>query len=161
MVGPAWNAMAESETISKFYTGRFEHGLDDKRRIQVPSKWRPQAEGVEFAVVVWPKSKEGPCLRVLPPARFAKLQAELDSMPNTAEQKGMLKRFIGSNTEHVLLDKAGRMCLPEKMMATAGLKDKAVFVGCVDHMEIWSPEKYALVEAADAIKAEDAFKMME
>lgn len=152
--------MAENDVSSKFYTGKFDHGLDEKRRVQVPAKWRPQAENAEFAVIVWPKDKEGPCLRVLPPARFAKLQAELDAMPN-GDAKTTLKRFIGANSEHCALDKAGRICLPQQMMEAVGLKDKAMLVGCVDQFEIWSPEKYGAIETAVQVKAEDAFKLME
>ncbi len=151
--------MADNDVIAKDYTGKFEFGVDEKRRVQVPAKWRPQAEGVEFAVIVW-KDKEGPCLRVLPPSRFAKLRTDLEAMP-AGDSKTYLKRFIGANTEHCALDKAGRICLPEKMMAAIGLKDDAVLVGVVDQFEIWNPEKYAELHSALQVKAEDAFKLLE
>jgi MraZ protein len=154
--------MVESDVITKDYTGKFEFGVDEKRRVQIPAKWRPQAEGVEFAVIVWPKDKEGPCLRVLPPNRFAKLRADLDAMP-VGDAKTTLKRFIGANTEHCALDKAGRICLPDQMMEAVGLKikEEAVLVGVVDQFEIWNPKKYAELHAVVQVKAEDAFKLLE
>ena len=72
--------------------------------------------------MLWPKAKEGPCLRVLPPQQLAKLMREVDAMPNSDSNKVVLKRFIGSESVQVTLDKAGRICLPEKMGRDAGIK---------------------------------------
>ena len=73
----------------------------------------------------------------------------------------VLKRFIGSESVQVTLDKAGRICLPEKMATDAGISDEAVLVGLLDRFEIWSPERYERVKASDAVMAQEAFKLME
>jgi len=36
-----------------------------------------------------------------------------------------------------------------------------VLVGLLDRFEIWSPDRYAKVRAADAVMAQEAFRMME
>ena len=59
------------------------------------------------------------------------------------------------------MDKAGRICLPDEMARGAGIKDEAVLVGLLDRFEIWNPERYEKVKAADAALAPDAFKLME
>ncbi len=148
-----------SETT--YYNSAYRHELDEKRRIQIPAKWRPAEPGVEFTLVLWPKSKEGPCVRVLPPRQMAALMRDLDSMPNSDPNKVVLKRFIGSESVQAPLDKAGRICLPEGMARMAGITEQAVLVGLLDRFEIWSPERYENVKAADAIMAQEAFKMME
>ena len=79
--------------------------------------------GTELTLVLWPKAKEGPCLRVLPPQQMAKLMRDVDAMPNSDSNKVVLKRFIGSESVQVTLDKAGRICLPEKMARDAGISD--------------------------------------
>jgi MraZ protein len=144
-----------------YYNSLYHHGVDEKRRVQVPAKWRPDKEGVQFTLVLWPKSKEGPCVRVLPPEEMAELMRDIDAMPNTDPNKVVLKRFIGSESEQVTIDKAGRICLPENMAAAAGIADKAVLVGLLDRFEIWNPERYEKVRAADAVMAQEAFKLME
>ena len=93
-----------------YYNSLFRHGVDDKRRVQIPAKWRPTKAGTEFTLVVWPKAKEGPCLRVLPPEQMAGLMKDIDAMPNSDPNKGVLKRFIGSESVQAPLDKAGRIC---------------------------------------------------
>ncbi len=150
---------AASEPI--YYNSVFRHGVDDKRRVQIPARWRPAREGTELTLVLWPKDKEGPCVRVLPPQQMARLMKDLDTMPNSDPNKVVLKRFIGSESVQAPLDKAGRICLPENLAFASGIKSEAVLVGLLDRFEIWSPEKYEKVKAADAILAQEAFKMME
>ena len=146
---------------SIYYNSVYRHGVDEKRRVQVPAKWRPAEEGVEFTLILWPQAKEGPCLRVLPPKEMAELMRDIDAMPNIDPKKVALKRFIGGESVQVALDKAGRICLPEGMTAKAGISDQAVLVGLLDRFEIWNPDRYEAVKAADAVMAHEAFKMME
>jgi len=135
--------------------------VDEKRRVQIPAKWRPEEDGVELTVILWPKHQAGACLRVLPPAEMAKMKADIDAMPNGDPNKVVLKRFIGSESVQVALDKAGRICLPDEMARAAGLKDEVVLVGLLDRFEIWNPGRYENVKAADAVLASEAFKLME
>ena len=72
---------AQNETI--YYNSLFRHGVDEKRRVQIPAKWLPTTGGVEFTLILWPKAKEGPCLRVLPPQEMAELMASIDGMANS------------------------------------------------------------------------------
>jgi len=144
-----------------YYNSLYRHGVDEKRRVQVPAKWRPEKAGTELTLILWPQHQAGTCLRVLPPPEMAKMKADIDAMPNGNPNKVVLKRFIGSESVQVTLDKAGRICLPEEMARAAGIKDEAVFVGLLDRFEIWSPERHENVKAADAVLASEAFKLME
>ena len=154
--------MELSETTEPtYYTSLYRHGVDEKRRVQIPAKWRPAKVGTELTLILWPKAKEGPCLRVLPPQQMAKLMRDVDAMPNSDSSKVVLKRFIGSESVQVALDKVGRICLPEKMARDAGIGEEAVLVGLLDRFEIWSPGRFEQVKASDAIMAQEAFKLME
>jgi MraZ protein len=144
-----------------YYNSRFRHGVDEKRRVQIPSKWRPQKAGVELTVILWPREGVGHCVRVLPPAQMDRLMQSIDEMPNSDPKKVVLKRIIGSDSAQASVDKAGRICLPDEMTRHAGIKDEAVLVGLLDRFEIWNPERYEKVQAADAALAPDAFKLME
>jgi MraZ protein len=155
------NAQPEETTEPTYYNSLYRHGVDEKRRVQIPAKWRPAKPNIEFTLIVWPKSKEGPCLRVLPPQEMAELMRDIDAMPNSDPNKVVLKRFIGSESVQVALDKAGRVCLPDEMASATGIKDEAMLVGLLDRFEIWNPERYEKVRASDAVMAQEAFKMME
>jgi MraZ protein len=155
--------MAADENMVEptYYNSLYRHGVDEKRRLQIPAKWRPAESGIEFTLILWPKAKEGPCLRVLPPQEMADLMRDIDAMPNGDPNKVVLKRFIGSESVQVALDKAGRICLPEEMARAAGIEGEAVLVGLLDRFEIWNPGRFDKVRASDAIMAQEAFKLME
>lgn len=144
-----------------YYNSLYRHEVDDKRRLQIPAKWRPAVGEVEFTLVVWPKSKEGPCLRVLPPEQMEALLRDLVSMPNSDPNKTVLKRIIGGESVQVTVDKVGRICIPDEMARAAGITDKAVLVGLLDRFEIWSPDRYERMKVTDAVMAQEAFKLME
>lgn len=151
----------ENNSATVVYNSLYQHGVDEKRRVQIPAKWRPAQSGVEFTMILWPKSKEGPCLRVLPPIQMARLMRDIDAMPNSDPGKAALKRFIGSESIQVEIDKSGRVCLPEKMSRDAGISDQAVLVGLLDRFEIWNPDRWERARASDAVLAHEAFKLME
>jgi len=144
-----------------YYNSLYRHGVDDKRRVQIPAKWLPSQGAVEFTLIVWPKYKEGPCLRALPPKEMDELMAKLDALPDSDPQKTVLKRVIGSKSVQVAVDKGGRICLPEDMAKAAGIKSEAMLVGLLDRFEIWNPQSHAQLQTADEVMAHEAFKLME
>jgi len=152
------DALTKGRTV---YNSSYRHGVDEKRRVQVPAKWRPEEEGVELTMILWPKHQAGNCLRVLPPNEMDKLMAIIDAMPKGDPNKVVLKRFIGSESVQVSLDKAGRICLPDEMARAAGIKDEVMLVGMLQQFEIWNPTRYETVKATDAVIATEAFKLMD
>jgi len=130
--------------------------MDDKRRLHMPPKWRPEEEGAELTVLFWPKHRAGACLRVLPPEQMAKLLADINALPNGYPNKILMKRFVGSESEQVAIDKAGRIALPEKMKTGAGIKEKAMLVGMLDYFEIWDADTLERARAMDASPTVDA-----
>ena len=100
-------------------------------------------------------------MRVLPPAQMAKLMESIDKMEESDPKKVVLKRIIGTDSAQATVDKAGRICLPDEMAREAGLTREAMLVGLLDRFEIWNPERYERVQAADATLAHEAFKLME
>ena len=47
------------------------------------------------------------------------------------------------------------------MARGAGIRNEAVLVGLLDRFEIWNPDRYEKVQAADTALAPDAFRLME
>jgi MraZ protein len=137
-----------NETVNETtYSLVYRHSLDDKRRLPVPFRWRPK-DPVDFTLTVWPKHRAGTCLRVFPPAAWAKFRAEIDAVQNVAN-KPILKRMIGSFSTSMKLDSAGRLTIPEEMTMEADISNQAVLVGLLDRFEIWSPGRYAEAKAQD------------
>ena len=148
-----------NESVSDVtYNLVYRHSLDDKRRMPVPFRWRPK-DPIDFTLVVWPKHAAGTCLRVFPPAPWAKFRAEIEAMPDI-KQKPVLKRMIGSFSTSMKLDAAGRLTIPEDMALEADISNQAVLVGMVDRFEIWSPNRYQEAKAQDVASWKQALEVM-
>jgi MraZ protein len=143
-----------------YYNSLYRHGVDDKRRVQVPAKWRP-SDGAVFTLLVWPKgSTAEACLLVLPPDEWAALVQKLKAMPFADSKAQALRHLLGKKSDRVTLDKGGRFCLPEWMAKAVGIGSEAVLVGLVDRFEIWNPERYEAASAVDTELLSEAFKLI-
>jgi MraZ protein len=151
---------ASSENVRVTFKGAYDFGVDDKRRVQVPAKWRP-AEGTLLSVHVWKaEGQRHPCLMVLPPATARKLEERLESMSFSDPKAEALRRLLGADCDDLTLDSAGRICLPEKLANKANLGKKAVLVGLFDRFQIWNPEFYADTQVTDEVARPDAIKLI-
>lgn len=141
------------------YQARYRHGVDEKRRVQVPAKWRPGGEGVELALVLWPHNdKPDACLLVLPPRAFSDFVQKITAMPFGDPKAEALRRILGEKSDRVPIDKAGRICLPEEFTRAAGITNEAFLIGMFDRYQIWNPERYEQTKAGVEALAPDAFR---
>jgi MraZ protein len=148
--------MTAADDNDPIYTSRFRHGVDEKRRIQIPARWRPSRPDVEFVLIQWPTG----CLVALPPHEWRKLVNQIKSMDFTDDNAEVLRRLIGGNAAQVTLDRSGRICLPEDMAREVGIEKEALFVGLIDRFEIWSVERGTALSAEDKSKAPEALKAL-
>src|SRR5581483_3417143 len=71
-----------------FYRSIFRHGVDEKRRVMVPAKWRSSHPDVEYTLILWPNGGQpDACLLVLPPARMLALAEKIASMSSADPQQ--------------------------------------------------------------------------
>lgn len=145
-----------------YYNSLYRHGVDEKRRIQIPAKWRPAEPEFQFTMVLW--QPEGTaresCLLVLGPEAWRVLVEKVKAMSYAGSQAQTLRRNLGKNSDRVALDKAGRICLPEAMAKAVGLEKEAVLVGLLDRFEIWSPKQYEAISAMDDRLLPEAIKLI-
>lgn len=144
-----------------YYTRKFKHVVDAKRRVQVPADWRNKGE-TRFAVILWPgTSPQDSCLLGLPPSEWQKLVNKLEQLSFASDPRAdSLRRLIGENSDHVTVDSAGRISLDEALAKGAGLEKEAYFVGMVHRFQIWNPDRYAVVSSRDAALTPDAFALI-
>src|SRR6266513_5420280 len=150
-----------SEEISEpvYYTSIYRHGVDEKRRVQIPAKWRPTQSEV-LTLVLWPKgTMPEACLLVLPPKEWEALVQKLKAMPFADPKAETLRRLLGKKSDRVTLDKGGRICLPDAMAKAAAIGKEAMLVGLLDRFEIWDPERYQSASAVDDELLPEAFKL--
>jgi len=153
------SASASNEII--YYNSLYRHGVDEKRRLQIPAKWRPADANVELTLILWPKgATPDACLLVLPPEEWVSLVQKLKALPFADPKAEVLRRILGRKSDRVTLDKGGRICLPEGMAKAAAIDKEAVLLGLVDRFEIWNPERFEASSAVDEQLASEAFRQI-
>ncbi|MBM3840364.1 MAG: hypothetical protein FJ398_20855 [Verrucomicrobia bacterium] len=144
-----------------FYNSLYRHGVDDKRRVQIPAKWRPESGEIQFTLIIWPRGgQRDACLLALPPEQWAALVEKLKAMPLADPKAEALRRLVGTKSDQVALDKVGRICIPESMAKAAAIDREAVLVGLVDRFQIWNPERYDSVSTFDEQLTTEAFQLI-
>jgi MraZ protein len=126
------------------FHGTFDHTLDVKNRITVPSKFRAALAGTVFVV----RGAE-PCLSVYPEAEYQRLTSEsLRGLAPLSPQYKKLRRLFNGRADDVELDGAGRIALKAKQLEHAGISGRdAVVVGAGDCLEIWDRAAWEASEA--------------
>lgn len=138
-------SLIEAERRIRMFTGEYEHSIDSKNRIFVPSKFREEL-GESFMVV---RSIRGQVLKVYSLEAWEKYIEPIKAQERRLSEKTL--RYLHRNAAQVTPDGQGRILLSPALIAFAEIKKEAVFVGCSNYCEIWSAENYRReIEAEDA-----------
>ncbi|MCI8516285.1 MAG: division/cell wall cluster transcriptional repressor MraZ [Hungatella sp.] len=126
------------------FMGEYNHTVDAKGRLIVPSKFREQL-GDEFVVT---KGLDG-CLFVYENTEWKILEEKLKALPLTNTNARKITRFFLAGATLCEVDKQGRILLPAVLREFAGIEKDAVMVGVGNRIEIWSKESWASANVYD------------
>ncbi|HRC61934.1 MAG: cell division/cell wall cluster transcriptional repressor MraZ [Dehalococcoidia bacterium] len=128
-----------------FFYGTYEHAIDERGRIAIPSGYRPQFGGGGVVRV----GAEG-CVELYTQEGFeAEAERRLSSEESTRELSARrTRRSFLAGAFPVELDKQGRILLPQPIRSMAHLNGRASIVGCGDYMEIWERDSWNAEQAA-------------
>jgi MraZ protein len=121
------------------YSGRFEHTLDDKNRLTIPSAWRwTHTDTEQFLAMPHPDGY----IAVLPPARVAKLIAQVSEKAISDSEAQAVQAEIFSNALSFTFDKQGRFGVSADLLQHATIAKDAVLSGMGDTFNILSPARW-------------------
>jgi MraZ protein len=150
---------ATSSNVAIFYHSTYRHGVDEKRRVQIPSKWRPNEQDVELTIILWTdNAQQGSCLRVLPRHEMEEMISKIKPLSSAEPETVALRRNIAKRSDTATMDKAGRICIPDWMAKAAGIEKEAVLAGALQWFEIWNPDRYSAISSVDEALSPEAFK---
>ncbi|HSG78805.1 MAG TPA: division/cell wall cluster transcriptional repressor MraZ [Acidimicrobiia bacterium] len=129
------------------FLGEYQHSVDDKGRLVLPSKFRDR---LDDGLVVT-KGQER-CLYVFPMDRWEEEVARVNRLPRTDKRaRNYARTFFGSASDQAL-DKQGRIVMPQGLRDYAGLDKDVVVVGVGERVEVWDTAAWtALSEEADEL----------
>jgi MraZ protein len=117
--------------------GEFQHNIDTKGRIIVPSKFR---EGLgENFVVTRGLDK---CLFAYPMDEWKSLEEKLKNLPLTKKDARAFTRFFFSGAVECEVDKQGRINIPQPLRNYAVLEKECVVIGVSNRIEFWASENW-------------------
>jgi MraZ protein len=128
------------------FVGQYEHQMDEKGRVSLPSAFRREADGDSFVLLQW----EPGYLTLFPASKWAEVQGRLLEFRRSDARAWNQVRLIVSNAVEVTPDKQGRVLVPATLQAAADLSGSVLLSGNIDRVELWNPDRYDETVGADA-----------
>lgn len=130
------------------FMGEFNHTVDAKGRVIVPSKFRDKL-GESFVIT---KGFDR-CLSIYDMENWSGVQEKLAMMPMLTEDTRAIRRMMVGSAAEAEFDKQGRVLIPAPLREYAGISKEAVMIGNIDHIEIWSKDAWIKAQEIDADSA--------
>ncbi|MDQ5957440.1 MAG: transcriptional regulator MraZ [Patescibacteria group bacterium] len=120
--------------------GSYEHILDTKKRLSIPSKWRVVLG--EKIIVTTGLDKS---LFIFSSSKWETIAKEIAEKGFYSADSRNFARFILSNAFELSIDSHGRVLLPDSLVDFASLSQEVVLSGVYDRAEIWDKKEFTKV----------------
>ena len=144
------------------FCNKYNHSVDDKGRLIIPTEYRPELVGNDMTqshnfyitTNLWdPKGRKEPCL--WPEENFGELKAKLENVSDSQESVRRFKRRFFSNTQSTALDKQGRISIVSDLKQYAGIDKNVMMIGMDKHIELWDYDAWMRYNGADEDEEDD------
>ena len=123
------------------FMGEFQHNLDDKQRLTIPSKFREEL-GERFVATKGLDS----CLFLYPLTEWRNIENKLKELPLTNADARAFVRFFLSGATECEPDKQFRIIIPDNLREHGRLERECMVIGVSSRVELWARaewEKYS------------------
>ena len=123
------------------FKGEYQHKLDKKGRIVLPSELREiiSEKYIEkFVVTKWLND----CLAVFSEEAWKNITGKLKTLPAGNKDRLYFTRTIFANAADTAIDKQGRVFIPFHLRGLLGASKDVTVIGMDDRIEIWDKEKW-------------------
>ena len=126
------------------FKGQYNHTLDDKGRLVMPTKFRdPIAEGAVITI-----GYEG-CLTIYTAQGWDRCQKDLLSKPMTSVAVRKAMRVLTANASDIEPDKNGRIKIPDYLLTAAAITKDVTIVGLGTIIEVWATDRWQKEQMMD------------
>ena len=139
-------------------SGTFEHALDPKRRITIPSVWR-EVMGLPTYLYVMADPHD-PCLTLVPPQTLQPRLQRLRQQPLFDEGMSEALRDFFADAEYLAVDVQGRIRIGDELLAYAQLEEAVLLRGIGVRVQIWAPKLRARRKGIDPAAVANAAKVL-
>ncbi len=133
------------------FLGEFQHLVDPKGRVILPSKFRSSLDKGLFIT----KGLER-CLFVYSSAEWKKIEKKVRSLPMTKKSARAFQRNFLSSAIDAIVDKQGRVSIPQYLRKYAKLKKDVVVIGVGTRVEIWDRTEWTKYQRETELEYSEA-----
>jgi len=137
------------------FIGEYQHSLDSKGRIIVPSKLRYEL-GDKFVLT---KGLDN-CLFIYTIEEWKAFEDKLKSLPLTNSNARKFIRFFFAGAVECEADKQGRINIPSNLREYASLEKDGVFIGVSNRVELWNKNKWDGYNETEELDANELAEQM-
>ena len=130
--------MQRSDNVPSRFVGTFTKAVDSKGRVSVPPPFRAcfGADDDSGVYVLQPLRGEN-FIYAFTYARLVTLAPNAETPFDSEAESEAIAIFGGS--EHLPIDRQGRISLTRALRSVAGITDEVCFIGAGSHFQIWEP----------------------
>lgn len=146
------------EVTEGAFLGNFEHSLDEKGRISLPSAFRQVlTEAEETTIVLTNFVCDGArCLDGFPLAAWREFEGRLAARSRFDPQLRTLENYYVARAAMCQIDGSGRINIPAHLRVYAGLKRDVTFTASMHGFRVWDTRVWELVfQEAESALLED------
>lgn len=119
------------------FLGQYQHTLDPKGRVILPSAFRDELkDGLVMTVGL------DHCLTVHPTAEWERVVEGLRSLRTTDRRERMFARVMTASAHAEDLDRQGRVTIPARLREYAQLAKEVAVVGADSRVELWDAARW-------------------
>ncbi len=126
--------------LGRMFLGEHEYAVDKQRRVAIPSQWRGDSLE-ENRFFLFPGRDRS--LQLVPSETFQAMIEKLRKVSFADARAATALATIGSMAAECVCDKQGRITMTKNLMDHAGIKGKALLLGALTTVQIWTPENWA------------------
>ena len=135
--------------------GEYEHTLDAKGRLIMPSKLREDI-GEKFIIT---KGLDG-CLFAFSIEEWKNFEQKLRTLPISNKDARAFSRFFFAGANDCEIDKQGRFLIPNNLRTYAMLEKEIIIIGVGTRIEIWNREEWKKYSSDENISADEIAENM-
>jgi MraZ protein len=122
------------------FRGRYEHTIDPKGRLSIPSRYREELAARRIDTLVLTEGDQ--CVWAFPLDEWEQFEERLRHQSQFSPERRNVVRVMVAGAKECPVDRAGRTLVPPELREFAGLKKEVVITGALEHFEIWSRDRW-------------------
>ena len=143
--------------MGRRFRGESDHKVDTKGRVSIPASFRRVLEASDpdwspgeppNMVIVYGDHRRK-YLECYTMEAIEEVDVKIAKLPRGSVERRMLELMFNGQSHPTQVDETGRLVLPAKLRKKIGIEDTAYFIATGDTFQIWNPETFDDVQAAN------------